>query len=118
MNNFPSRGLIDLTREVLKCLFSKDRCKKLTSDHMEVLSAIVLRHLGDLSAQECYVLTQLYGVGWIETKPLETIGEELGITTDEALKIGSKALKYLEEAAQSDLCMTMFDIEYSDKEQS
>lgn len=114
----PSQGLVDLTRTVIECSFDKDKRKELTRDHLEVLSAIVLRHFVFLPEQECDVLAQLYGVGGVDEKPLETISAELGIRFEDALEISGKALRHLIEAAKPDLIIAMYDIEQAAKEQS
>lgn len=113
----PTKGSLYLTRVILTRTFSEDRCKKLTSDHMEALSAIVLRHLGDLPAQERNMLTQLFGIGG-EPKPLGVIRAELDLTAKQVQQYADKALQHLVDAAKSDLHMTMYDIEHNDKEQS
>lgn len=113
----PSQGLVDLTRTVIECLFDKDKRKELTRDHLEVLSAIVLRHFVCLPAQEWDVLAQLYGVDGVEFKALEGISAELSITFEDALELSGRALRLLIEAAKPDLIIAMHDIR-NEKEQS
>lgn len=107
----PSNGLVDLTRTVIECSFDKDKRKELTRDHLEVLSAIVLRHFVFLPAKECDVLAQLYGVGGVDGKPLEDISAELGIKFEDALEISGGALRHLIDAAKPDLIIAMYNIE-------
>lgn len=118
MNEFPSQGLLNLTRTILEQIFSEDKAAKLTDEHMEVLSGIVLHHLAYLPDEECAVLTQLYGVSGIEPKPLGVIRAEHGWTKTQAQKYVDKAFQDLIDVAKSDLYITMYDIEHSDKEQS
>lgn len=107
----PSNGLVDLTRTVIECSFDKDKRKELTSDHLEILSAIVLRHFVFLPAKECDVLAQLYGVGGVDGKPLENISAELGIKFEDALEISGRALRRLIEAVKPDLIIAIYNIE-------
>lgn len=92
------QGLLALTWSVLTRLFREGRLKRLTAEHMEVLSGIVLHHLlVGLSERDSSVLARKF----CEFNQAE-----------------QKALIRLTQAAQLDLVKTMYDIEYSDKEQS
>lgn len=113
----PTKGSLDLTYVILKRTFGEDRCKKLMVEHLEYFSNTVLRHLVSLSAQERNMLTQLFGIG-CEPMPLGIIRAEHDWTAKQAQKYVDKAFQDLIDAAKSDLHMTMYDIEYSDKEQS
>lgn len=112
----PTKGSLDLTYVILKHTFGEDRCKKLIVEHLGYFSNTVLRHLVSLSAQERNMLTQLFGIG-CEPKPLGIIRAEHDWTKTQAQQYVDKAFQHLIDAAKSDIYMTMYDIEHSDKEQ-
>lgn len=112
MDNFsPSKGLLDLTRLILARIFSEDKCKKLTNEHIEVLSDIVLHHLIKLETRQRTVLTKRYGIGGGDSETFITIGDSLGVTRERVRQIELKAIYRLERAARPYLIKAMFNIE-------
>lgn len=91
MNEKPSQGLLNLTRIVLTRTFGEKRLEKLTNEHMEVLSGIVLHHL-------------LVGLS-------ERDSSALARKFCEFNQAEQKALIRLTQAAQLDLVKTMDEIE-------
>ncbi len=85
------QGLLALTWSVLTRLFREGRLKRLTAEHMEVLSGIVLHHL-------------LVGLS-------ERDSSALARKFCEFNQAEQKALIRLTQAAQLDLVKTMDDIE-------
>lgn len=116
MKEKPSQGLLNLTRRVLERSFSDYTLDQLTAEDMEVLSDVVFHHIVK-SEQERNMLTQLYGIGGGEPKPLGVIRAEHDWTKTQAQQYVDKAFQHLIDAAWADLYMTIVAIE-NDKEQS
>lgn len=102
------QGLLALTKVILVRIFDEDKCKKLTDEHLEVLSGIVLHHLiFSLPEHEGVVLNRrFYGA-----KSYRVIGDELGVTRERARQIALRAIYRLQGKAKADLVETMHDIE-------
>lgn len=116
MNEFPSQGLLNLTRTILEQIFSEDKAAKLTDEHMEVLSGIVLHHFTKLESRQRIVLMERFGMGTDTIKTFKAIGDELAVSRECAYQIAQSGLFHLRCAATRDLIKAMYDIEYSDKE--
>lgn len=105
------QGLLDLTQALLARLFSEDRLKRFTAEHMEVLRGIVFHHLLNLPMAECDVLTSAFGVGNHEAETLEALGKELGMTVGETREFAFEAFQHLADATWKDILKTLIDIE-------
>ena len=112
-----SQGLLVLTWSVLRNSFSDYRLDQFTSAHLEVLSGIVSHHVYNLPMFECDVLIFSFGLSYQEVKPLEVIGEELGMTASETGELAGKAFRDLVDASWIDILKTLIDIR-NEKEQS
>lgn len=118
MDNFsPSKGLLDLTRVILMRTFSEDKLEKLTDKQVEYFSNTVHRHLVELKSRQHLILTKRFGIDDGVAKTYQAIGDDFGVTRERIRQIVQVAIYRLQRKAQSDLCLTMYDIEVNYKEQ-
>lgn len=111
-----AQGLLNLTQTILEQIFNEDKAAKLTDEHMEVLSGIVLHHFIKLESRQRIVLTERFGIGTDAIKTFKVIGDELAVSRECAYQIAQSGLFHLRCAATRDLINTMYDIEFGSKE--
>lgn len=117
MDNFsPSKGLLDLTRVILMRTFSEDKLEKLTDKQVEYFSNTVHRHLVELKSRQHLILTKRFGIDDGVAKTYQAIRDDFGVTRERIRQIVQVAIYRLQRKAQSDLCLTMCDIEVNCKE--